>query len=133
MRSNPIGHTIFFTREKYPTTNHKPDTIFFTCEENRIAFCRHFVSSYLSSVNSNTALLKDFKQVCQEKNSRFKETLPTANVKRPNIKNQSSTNATIVSMNFSKPCKCRPKTFWRIEIASVERWIKDHLLSTIFS
>ena len=44
MRSSPIGHTIFFTREKYRMTNHKPDTIFFTCEENRIGFYRHFVS-----------------------------------------------------------------------------------------
>ena len=70
MKSNPIGHTIFFAREKYRMTNYKPDTIFFTCEENRIGFYRHFVSSYLSSVNSNTALLKDFKQVCQEKNSK---------------------------------------------------------------
>ena len=56
MRSNPIGHTIFFTREKYRMTNHKPDTIFFTCEENRIGFSRHFVSSFLSSVNSSTRL-----------------------------------------------------------------------------
>ena len=36
LRSNPIGHTIFFTREKYHITSHKPDTIFFlTCEVNR--------------------------------------------------------------------------------------------------
>ena len=30
MKSNPIGHTIFFTREKYRMTNHKHDTIFFS-------------------------------------------------------------------------------------------------------
>ena len=34
MRSNPIGHTIFVTGEKKNrTTNHKPDTIFFTSEK----------------------------------------------------------------------------------------------------
>ena len=49
-----IGHTIFFTREKYRITNHKPDTICFTCEENGIGFYRHFIS--LVTVNTNTAL-----------------------------------------------------------------------------
>ena len=54
LRSDPIGHTIFFTREKYRMSNHKPDTIFFTSEENRIGFYRHFAS--LVAVNTNTAL-----------------------------------------------------------------------------
>ena len=27
LRSNPFGHTIFFTREKYHMPNQKPDTI----------------------------------------------------------------------------------------------------------
>ena len=53
-RSNPIGHTIFFTYEKYCMTNHKPGTIFFTSEENRIGFSRHVIS--LVAVNTNMAL-----------------------------------------------------------------------------
>ena len=40
MRSNLIGHTIFFTSEKYRMTNQKPDTIFFTSEKIRIGFSR---------------------------------------------------------------------------------------------
>ena len=54
MRSNPISHTIFFTHEKCRMTDHKPDTIFFKCEEDRIGFHRHFIS--LVAVNTNTAL-----------------------------------------------------------------------------
>ena len=44
LRRNPIGHTIFLTREKYRIANHKPATIFFTREENRSGFYRHFIS-----------------------------------------------------------------------------------------
>ena len=40
MRSNPIGHTIFFTSEEYRMTNQKTDTIFFTNEKIRIGFSR---------------------------------------------------------------------------------------------
>ena len=38
MRTNPIGHTIFLTSEKYRMTNQKSDTIFFTSEKIRIVF-----------------------------------------------------------------------------------------------
>ena len=57
LRSNPIGHMIFFTHEKYRMTNHKPDTIFLTIEENRNEFYRQFtaISSSLVAVNTNTA------------------------------------------------------------------------------
>ena len=37
-KSNLIGHTIFLTREKYPMTNQKPDTILFHEWENSNRF-----------------------------------------------------------------------------------------------
>ena len=57
LRSNLIGNTIFFLREKCRITDHKPDAIFFTSEENRIGFYRHFIT--LVAVNTNTALHSD--------------------------------------------------------------------------
>ena len=58
MRSNPIGHSIFYTRENHCMTSYEPDTILFTSEENPIGFHRHFI--ILVSVNTNTALREEF-------------------------------------------------------------------------
>lgn len=40
MRSNPTACTNFLTTAKYCMTNKKRDTIFVTCEKNRIGFSR---------------------------------------------------------------------------------------------
>ena len=72
--------------------------------------------SCLVTVNTNTALtwgsFWNFKRRIQ-----FTKKIPKANVKRPNIKNQSSINTTIISVKVSH-ASVVSKLWWRIEIAS---------------
>ena len=85
LTSSLTGHIVFFKREKYGMTNHKPYTIFFTCEENHIGFSRHFIS--LVTVNNTNPGQHGFtvnRFLVFKRRTHYARKLPEANVKRPN-------------------------------------------------
>ena len=104
MRSNPIGHTIFFTRDRI--TNHKPDTTIFACEENRIRSSFDFIS--LVPVNTNTALpwriFLNVKRRIQVTKKPPKSECKKTKYQEPKERKHNN------RLYVRKPCKCRLKT-----------------------
>ena len=125
LRNNPIGHR-FSSHVKnivWPITN---SIRFFS-------LVKKIVTPFQKSCpckHEHGFTVRNFPK-CQAKNSRYKEYLPKANVKRPNIKNWISINTGNNRLCEGKPCKCRFKTLVT-DGNRLWRATKKHFQSTDF-